>query len=87
MTNTAKVEPMNILKTGNWITCFTFDTPKHNIWCGDQKGNLTEEFIAVNLMVERIKGKLKRNLTREEWDHYIGRNVPYETFIGKEAGR
>ena len=87
MTNTAKIEPMTILKTGNWITCFTFDTPKHNIWCGDQKGNLTEEFIAVNLMVERIKGKLKRNLTREEWNHYIGRNVPYETFIGKEAGR
>ena len=87
MTNTAKIEPMTILKTGNWITCFTFDTPKHNIWCGDQKGNLTEEFIAINQMVERIKSKLKRNLTRQEWDHYIGHNVPYETFIGKEAGR
>jgi hypothetical protein len=87
MTNTTKVEPMTILKTGNWITCFTFDTPKHNIWCGDQKGNLTEEFIAVDLMVERIKSKLKRNLTREEWDYYLGRNVPYETFIGKEAAK
>jgi len=83
MANKAKVEPMNIMKTGNWITIFTFDTPKHNIWCGDQKGNLTDEFINVNLMVERLKGKLKRNLTREEWNYYIGQNVPYETFIGK----
>lgn len=87
MTEKSKIEPMTILRTGNWITSFTFDSDKNNIWCGDQKGNLTEEFIAVRLMVERIKGRLKRDLTREEWNYYMGNSVPYETFTGKEAGR
>jgi hypothetical protein len=39
-------------------------------------------------MVGIIKKKLKRNLTTEEWNYYIGENVPYESFIasqGKEA--
>ena len=82
-----KMEPMTIMKTGNWITSFTFDPKKDNIWCGDQNGNLTDEFINIDRMVERIKGKLKRNLTREEWNFYIGENIPYEAFIRKEAGR
>jgi hypothetical protein len=36
-------------------------------------------------MVLKLKSLLKRNLTREEWNFYIGQNIPYETFIGKEA--
>lgn len=82
-----RTEHISILKTNNWITSFTFDPQKENIWCGDQNGNLTEEFINVDLMVKRIKGNLKRNLTKEEWDYYIGQNIPYERFIGKETGR
>jgi hypothetical protein len=39
-------------------------------------------------MVDVLKKKLKRNLTAEEWNYYIGKNVPYEVFInGKEAKR
>lgn len=87
MCNKSKIEPMPILKTGSWITSFTFNLKKNNIWCGDQKGNLTDEFINVEMMVERIKGRLKRNLTQEEWNYYIGPNIPYEAFIGKEASR
>jgi hypothetical protein len=31
-------------------------------------------------MVEKVKKKLKRNLTTEEWNYFIGKNIPYETF-------
>jgi hypothetical protein len=34
-------------------------------------------------MVGKLKGKLKRNFTRDEWDYYIGNNVPYENIIDK----
>ncbi len=37
------------------------------------------------MMRKMLKDKVKRNLTQEEWDYYIGRNIPYEPFIGKEA--
>ena len=85
-----KVEPMTLVETGNWIMHFTFDASKNSFWLGDAKGNLTAVNISVPLMVETIRKKLKRNLTQEEWNYFIGQDVPYEKFIGsqgKEANR
>ena len=76
--NSAKIEPMTLFTTRGWIINFTFDLKKSGVWSGDQNGNLTEALISVPQMQERLKNKLKRNLTREEWNYYIGRNVPYE---------
>ena len=80
-----KIEPMTIITTDGWILNFTFDKENDNVWCGDQVGTLTESLISVPMMRQMLKKKLKRNLTRQEWDYYIGRNIPYEPFIGKEA--
>ena len=66
---------------------FTFDLKKTHVWSGDQNGNLTQALISVSQMQKRLQAKLKRNLTREEWNYYVGRNVPYEEVKGKEASR
>jgi outer membrane murein-binding lipoprotein Lpp len=87
ITDNAKIEPMPIFTTNGWLINFTFDQEKHNIWCGDQKGNLTRALISVPLMVEKLKNQLTRNLTHEEWDYYIGHNIPYEELIRKEGRR
>ena len=83
--NSAKIEPMTLFTTRGWIINFTFDLKKNGVWSGDQNGNLTEALISVPQMQQRLQSKLKRNLTREEWTFYIGRNVPYEEIKGKEA--
>ena len=81
-----KVEPMTLFSTGSWIYTFTFDNSKNSVWTGDQRGNITEATISVPLMKERLQKKIKRNFTTDEWNYYIGQNVPYEQFIkGKEA--
>lgn len=85
MADQPKIEPMPIVTTNGWILNFTFDEKKEYLWCGDQRGTLTESLISVPMMRQLLKDKIKRNLTREEWDYYIGRNNPYEPFIGKEA--
>ena len=85
MADQPKIEPMTIITTNGWIMNFTFDLNKENIWCGDQKGTLTEALISVPMMRQMLKKKLTRNLTQEEWNYYIGRNIPYERFIGKEG--
>lgn len=85
MTNLPKIEPMTLFTTKGWVINFTFDLKKNYIWAGDQGGNLTRALISVQTMQQQLKAKLKRDLTREEWNYYIGRNVPYETFIRKEA--
>lgn len=85
--NSTKIEPMTLFSTRGWIINFTFDLKKNSVWTGDQNGNLTEALISVPQMQKRLQSKLNRNLTREEWNFYVGSNVPYEEIKGKEAKR
>jgi WD40 repeat protein len=78
LTNSAKIIPMPLFTTKGWIINFTFDLQKYFVWSGDQNGNLTRALISVPEMLRRLRAKLKRNMTREEWYYYVGRNVPYE---------
>ncbi|MBO7129117.1 MAG: hypothetical protein J6W05_05040 [Prevotella sp.] len=78
-----KVESMTMVENGNWIMTFDFDPTKTTFWLGDIKGNLTAVNISVPQMVDVIKKKIKQNLTTEEWNYYIGQDVPYERFVEK----
>ena len=80
-----KIEPITLVETNNWIMHFCYDSAKNTFWMGDVKGNLTAVNISVPLMVENIKKRLKRNLTTEEWNYFIGPDVPYEPFIGTQG--
>jgi hypothetical protein len=87
-TGSAKIEPMTLISAGSWIMNFTFDGSKQYAWIGDQMGNLTEGLLSVPQMVEMIRKKLKRDFTTDEWNYYIGKNVPFESFLsakGKEV--
>lgn len=77
-----KVEPINVISSGNWITCMMMMGGDY-MWTGDQRGNLTQTVISVPLMATTVKESLTRNFTREEWNYYIGNNIPYETFIDR----
>jgi WD40 repeat protein len=59
--NSEKVEPMTLLQTNNWITCFNFDNSKNTFWLGDIKGNLAAVNISVPTMVEKVQKKLLSN--------------------------
>ena len=81
--NTAseKIEPTTMVTTNSWIMDFCYDKKKESIWIGDQDGVITDALLSVPVMVDVLKKKLKRNLTTEEWNYYIGKNVPYEAFV------
>lgn len=79
-TGSSKIEPMTLISAGSWIMNFTLDNSKQYAWIGDQNGNLTEALLSVPMMAEKLKAQLKRNFTTDEWNYYIGRNVPYEKF-------
>lgn len=85
MVDNTKIEPIPIAQTNGWIIDFNFDSDKNYIWCGDYKGTLTRTIMSVPVMTTQLKSLIKRNLTRDEWNYYIGSNIPYETFTGKEA--
>ena len=79
-TSSEKIDPMTLISTNSWMMDFTFDNSKQFAWIGDYNGNLSEVLLSVPEMAERISRKLKRDFTREEWNYYIGSNVPYESF-------
>lgn len=76
MTNSEKMEPMTLFSVGNWIMNFTFDTSKNYLWVCDQRGTLSEALISVQMMAEQVKKSLAREFTDEEWNYYIGKNIP-----------
>ena len=85
-----KMEPITLITNNSWVTYFTFDRSKNYLWYSDQDGNLSETLISVPMMVQRIKSKLKRDFTQNEWNYYIGEKIPYESFRspkGKEGKR
>lgn len=79
-TSSEKIDPMTLISTNSWIMDFSFDSSKQYAWIGDYNGNLHEVLLSVPMMVERVSKKLKRNFTQEEWNYYIGENVPFEEF-------
>lgn len=75
-----KTEPITVIDSHHWVISFIFDETMRYIWTGDQKGSLSETLIDAPVMAERVHDKLKRDFTQEEWDYYVGRNIPYESF-------
>lgn len=78
--NNEKIEPMTILKSNQWLVCFTFDQTSNYIWTGDQNGNINQTMISADLMAEKVHATLKRDFTPQEWDYYIGNQIPFESF-------
>jgi WD40 repeat protein len=72
-----KAKPITLFQSNSWLTDFTFDNQKDNIWTGEANGTLTEYLISLPLIRQRIRKNLKRNFTEQEWDYYVGKGIPY----------
>lgn len=89
VTNKEKVEPITLVNNNSWILFFTFDPSKNYLWTAGLKGNLSETLISTQVMFNKLQNKITRDLTKEEWNYYIGRNVPFESFmeLKRKGGR
>lgn len=74
-----RLEPITIISTSSWIHCFAF-LERDAIWIGDEGSVLSRIVISPNVMAQEIKTHLTRNFTLEEWNYFIGANIPLEKF-------
>ena len=81
MTNDSQIKPITLFQSGSWLTCFTFDNQKEFIWAGGLNGNISQYLISLPLIAQRLKSNVNRNLTKEEWNHYVGKGIPYRRMI------
>ena len=73
--NANKQEPVPVRTLASWVYCFAL-TPDDAIWIGDESGAISRVMISPDKMAERIQKNLKRDFSEDEWNYYIGNNVP-----------
>ncbi|MCR5680351.1 MAG: WD40 repeat domain-containing protein, partial [Prevotella sp.] len=75
--NDDQVNPITLFQSNSWLTDFTFDKNKEFVWTGEANGTLKQYLISLSLIGKRIEKNVKRNLTQEEWNYYVGKGIPY----------
>lgn len=73
------VAPINI-KCNAWPLTFAFDNKVRSLRIGYADGYLESTRITMQENSASILRDLKREFTENEWDYYIGKDVPYRRF-------
>lgn len=80
-----KVEPIELISSIGWIHDFTIGEKKDYLWASTANGSVVEHLISVNAMANRVRQHLKRDFTTDEWDYYIGSNIPFRSFMKEKT--
>lgn len=82
-----KSEPLTLLDNHEWMMYFDINRSKDRVWTGGQLGTITKSLINIRRMRDKLLNEtLVRDFTDEEWNSYIGADVPKESFI-KDRGK
>jgi hypothetical protein len=81
MTSDAQIKPITLFQSSSWLTDFNFNSDKNYIWTGEYNGTITEYLISLPKIAQRIRQNVKRNFSKEEWNYYVGKEIPYRKLI------
>ena len=76
-TGDQQIKPITLFQSNSWLTDFVFSSDKNYIWTGEHNGALTAYLISLPKIAERLRHNVKRNFTKEEWNYYVGKGIPY----------
>lgn len=79
-TSDMQVKPITLFHSNSWLTDFTLSADRDYIWMGEYNGTLTEHLISLPKIAQRLRQNVKRNFTQEEWNYYVGKEIPYRKF-------
>ena len=77
MTSDPQIKPITLFQSDSWLNDFTFSKDMSYIWTGEHNGTVTEYLISLPMIAQRLRQNVKRNLTQDEWDYYVGKGVPF----------
>lgn len=78
-----RTEPVTALQVNAWLLCLALSPDRKQVFTGDNDGHLYRLSISPDDMAETIRKHLSRNFTPQEWRHYMGNGIPYETFTNQ----
>ncbi len=77
MISDSQIKPITLFQSNSWLTDFTFSGDKDYIWIGEHNGTISEYLISLPKIAQRLRQNVKRNFTKEEWNYYVGKGIPY----------
>jgi hypothetical protein len=83
MTSDMQIRPITLFQADSWITDFAFSRDNRYVWTSEYNGSVNEHLISLPMIAQRIRQKVKRDFTQEEWNYYVGKEIPYRSFLGK----
>lgn len=81
MISDTQIKPITLFQSGSWLIDFTFSSDKNYIWTGEHNGTISEYLISLQKIAQRLRQNVKRNFTKEEWNYYVGKGIPYRKII------
>lgn len=76
-------EAVTVLESSSWLHTMAFSHDGAFLFAGDGNGNLYRMSVSPDDMALRIRHKLPRDFTPEEWTYYMGNRIPFETYTLK----
>ena len=84
MTSDMQIRPITLFQADSWLTDFAFSRDKNYIWTSEYSGSVNEHLISLPMIAQYIRQKVQRDFTPEEWNYYVGKEIPYRRFLREE---
>lgn len=78
---TERREAVTVLESSSWLLSLAFSLDGTALLAGDGNGDFYRMSVSPDSMAGRIRSRLSRNFTPEEWTYYMGNQIPYETYV------
>jgi WD40 repeat protein len=83
LTNDYATPPVKLQGRNSWVLSIAFSPAGDKIISGCSKGgSLLVDPTLARAMAGMFCSKLNRNMTQNEWDAYVGKDIPYEKTCG-----
>lgn len=74
-------EEVTVLEASSWLQAMVAGPDGTALFVGDGNGVFYQMSVSPDSMATRIRCKLTRNFTPEEWTYYIGTRIPFEAYV------
>ena len=73
----SQMKAVTLFQADSWIMDFIFNGDKDYIWTGEKNGTVSQYLVSLPKIAQRLRQNVKRNFTQEEWNYYVGKEIPY----------
>ena len=63
-----------------WTLSVCSDADGQSVWIGTSAGSVILLNTSADEMAQQLLRRMKRNLTQQEWNRYVGASIPYMKF-------